>query len=82
MKCSLTPGERSGAKARLAVYAVSMCMQCMMGAMSAGAGASGLRAWLFARAPAWLTPARRRVATRVLLVAGVLAASVVGPTPG
>jgi hypothetical protein len=59
-----------------------MCMQCMMGAMSAGAGASGLRAWLVARAPRWLTPSRRRLATRVLMIAGVLAGSVVGPTPG
>jgi hypothetical protein len=59
-----------------------MCMQCMMGAMAAGASASGLRAWLVARAPRWLTPRRRRFATRGLLMAGVLAAGVVGPSPG
>jgi hypothetical protein len=55
-------------------------MQCMMGAMSAGATASGLRAWLIARAPLWLTPRRRRFVTPLLLVAGVLAASVIGPS--
>jgi hypothetical protein len=59
-----------------------MCMQCMAGAMAAGASASGLRAWLVAWAPRWLTPRRRRIATRGLLVAGVLAASVIGPSPG
>jgi hypothetical protein len=58
-----------------------MCMQCMAGAMAAGASASGLRAWLVARAPRWLTPRRRLLATRGLLVAGVLAAGIVGPTP-
>lgn len=56
-------------------------MQCMAGAMAAGAGATGMRAWLFARAPAWLTERRRRIATRGLLVAGVLAAGLVGPSP-
>jgi hypothetical protein len=58
-----------------------MCMQCMAGAMAAGAGASGMRAWLIARAPSWLTARRRLVATRGLLVAGLLAASMVGPSP-
>ena len=28
-----------------------MCMQCMAGAMVAGAGATGVRAWLIARRP-------------------------------
>jgi hypothetical protein len=63
-------------------YAAHMCMQCMMGAMAAGAGASGARAWLAAWAPRWLTPRRQRFATRGLLVAGVLAAGVIGPSPG
>jgi hypothetical protein len=54
----------------------------MMGAMAAGASASGLRAWLVAWAPRWLTPRRRRLATRGLLMAGVLAAGVIGPSPG
>jgi hypothetical protein len=63
-------------------YAARMCMQCMMGAMAAGASASGLRAWLATWAPRWLTPRRQRFATRGLLVAGVLAAGVIGPSPG
>jgi hypothetical protein len=58
-----------------------MCMQCMAGAMAAGAGATGLRAWLSARAPRWLTAGRLRVATGGLLVAGLLAAGLVGPSP-
>lgn len=57
-----------------------MCMQCMVGAMSAGATATGARAWLVARAPLWLTPARKRCLTYVLLALGVLAAGVVGPS--
>lgn len=58
-----------------------MCVQCMMGAMSAGAAATGLRAWLVARAPGWLTPARRRRLTGALVVGGVLVAGVIGPSP-
>ncbi|HEX4345628.1 MAG TPA: hypothetical protein VHZ31_08710 [Solirubrobacteraceae bacterium] len=57
-----------------------MCMQCMMGAMSAGATASGTRAWLAARFPALLTPRRMRFVTPLLLVAGLLVASLVGPS--
>jgi len=59
-----------------------MCVQCMMGAMAAGAGATGVRAWLVARAPLWLTPRRRTLLTRGLLVVGVIGAGLVGPTPG
>jgi len=55
-------------------------MQCMIGAMSAGATATGLRAWLIARAPRWLTPDRRRRLTYVLLALGVLAAGTIGPS--
>ncbi len=57
-----------------------MCMQCMAGAMSAGAGATGVRAWLVARSPRWLTPARRRRMTVALVALGVLSAGLVGPT--
>lgn len=57
-----------------------MCTQCMMGAMSAGATATGLRAWLVARQPHWLTPRRQRRLTYVLLALGVLAAGAIGPT--
>lgn len=55
-------------------------MQCMIGAMSAGATATGLRAWLVARAPLWLTASRQRHLTYMLLAVGVLAAGVIGPS--
>jgi hypothetical protein len=58
-----------------------MCMQCIAGAMTAGVAATGARAWLAARAGAWLTPGRKRAMTGVLVVGGVLAAGVVGPSP-
>ena len=57
-----------------------MCMQCMIGAMSAGATATGLRAWLVARAPRWLTPHRQQRLTYLLLILGVLAAGAIGPS--
>jgi hypothetical protein len=46
-----------------------------MGAMAAGAAASGTRAWLAAWKPAWLTPARLRRITVALLGAGLLASA-------
>ncbi|WP_205697648.1 hypothetical protein [Conexibacter sp. SYSU D00693] len=52
-----------------------MCMQCAMGAMTAGAAATGARSYLQTRAWAWLTSARLHRITVVLLVAAVLAAS-------
>jgi hypothetical protein len=58
-----------------------MCVQCIAGAMTAGAAATGSRVWLVSRAGAWLTPRRKRALTGVLVVGGVLAAGVVGPTP-
>jgi hypothetical protein len=50
-----------------------MCMQCLATAATVGTAATGLRAWLAARRPRWLTPRLLRLATGVLLVAGVLA---------
>lgn len=58
-----------------------MCVQCAMGAAAAAAGATGMRAWLAARAGPWFTPRRRKAVTGVLIVAGVLAGGLVGPTP-
>ena len=58
-----------------------MCVQCIAGAMTAGAAASGSRAWIVARAGAWLTLRRKRALTGILVVAGVLGAGLIGPTP-
>ena len=59
----------------------SMCIQCVAGALAAGAAASGSRVWIVARAGEWLTPARRRAVTALLIAAGVLGAGAIGPTP-
>jgi hypothetical protein len=56
-----------------------MCMQCVAGAMSAGAGATGTRAWLVARFGHLMTPARKGALTVALIVGGVLAGGVIGP---
>lgn len=53
-------------------------MQCMAGAMAAGAGATGMRAWLIARAPLWLTSRRRALLTYSLLLTGVIGAGLIG----
>ena len=52
-----------------------MCVQCMMGAMGAGAGATGTRAWLAHRGFRWLTPRRLRAITVALLAGALVAAS-------
>ena len=49
--------------------------------VAAGAAASGSRVWIVARAGEWLTPARRRAVTALLIAAGVLGAGAIGPTP-
>ena len=51
-----------------------MCIQCMATAMTSGAAVTGMRAWLATRSPRWMTPRRLKLATAVLLSAGVLAA--------
>ena len=53
----------------------AVCMQCMMGAMGAGAGATGTRAWLAHRGFRWLTPRRLRAITFALLATALIAAS-------
>ncbi len=53
-----------------------MCAQCMATAATAGAAATGIRAWLGARSPGWLTARRLRVTSVALIVAGALAAGV------
>jgi hypothetical protein len=52
-------------------------MQCMMGAMTAGASATGIRSWLARRSFSWLTPRRLRMITAGLLLAALVASSVV-----
>lgn len=54
-----------------------MCVQCMMGAMAAGAGATGARAWIAAHAPRWLTPRRMRITTAGLLSTALLLSATV-----
>lgn len=53
-----------------------MCMQCAASAMTVVAGASGLRVWLAAKRPAWVTPARLRRVTAAIVVFGVLASGI------
>jgi len=48
----------------------------MIGATTAAAGATGIRAWLATRKFGWVTPRRLRVATIVLIAAGLVFASV------
>src|SRR5918995_1869859 len=47
-----------------------MCVQCIAGAMAAGAAATGTRAWLPPHAGRWLTAGRKRAPTGVLILAG------------
>ena len=49
-------------------------MQCMATAMTSGAAATGMRAWLATRSPTWMTPRRLKAATAAILACGVLAA--------
>jgi hypothetical protein len=51
-------------------------MQCMMGAMTAGAGVTGTRAWLATRHYSWITPHGMRVATFALIGAGLIGSAV------
>lgn len=51
-----------------------MCMQCMATAMTAGAAATGMRAWIASHTPHWMTPRRLKIATAAILAVGVLAA--------
>lgn len=60
----------------------AMCAQCMAGAMTAVAGATGIRAWLATRAFGWLTPSRLRAITFALIGTALIASMVlVGPAP-
>jgi hypothetical protein len=58
-----------------------VCMQCIAGAMTAGATATGARAWLVVRFGHLLTPRRRKAISAAVIVGGVMSAGLVGPTP-
>ncbi|MEV4421047.1 hypothetical protein AB0L40_13840 [Patulibacter sp. NPDC049589] len=55
-----------------------MCIQCAAGAMTAVAGASGMRMWLETRFPALTGPRTKKIVRRSLMGGGVLAASLLG----
>ena len=50
-------------------------MQCMLNAMAASAGATGVRSWLGSRRFSWITPARLRGATIALIAAALIASA-------
>lgn len=52
-------------------------MQCAAGAMAAGTAATGLRVWLVARSPRWLTPSRLKLISGAIVACGVLAGGLV-----
>jgi hypothetical protein len=52
----------------------AMCMQCMASAMAAGVAATGMRAFVAAHQPRWMTVRRLKLVTAGILAAGVLAA--------
>jgi hypothetical protein len=51
-------------------------MQCMTYAVTSVGAAGGLRAWVAARNPSWLTPRMLRILTVALLTLAVLASGV------
>ncbi len=59
-----------------------MCAQCMAGAMTAAAGATGARAWILSRFGHLMTARRRRALSATLITAGVIAAGLIGPAGG
>ena len=58
-----------------------MCIQCVAGAMAAGAAATGSRWWLVARFRDALTPGRKKALSALLIVSGVMAAGMIAPSP-
>ena len=58
-----------------------MCIQCVAGAMAAGAAATGSRWWIVARFREALTPGRKKALSAVLIAAGVLGAGMIAPGP-
>lgn len=52
-----------------------MCAQCMVGAMTATAAATGVRAWVATRVWARLNPRWLKAITLILLAAGFVASA-------
>jgi hypothetical protein len=52
-----------------------MCMQCMLNAMAATAGATGARSWLGVKKFSWLTPRRLKFTTIALICAALFASA-------
>jgi hypothetical protein len=50
-------------------------MQCMINAMAASAGATGVRSWLGVKRFSWLTPGRLRIVTIALIAAALFASA-------
>jgi hypothetical protein len=46
----------------------------MATAMTAGAAATGMRAWVATHTPSWMSPKRLKITTAAILTVGVLAA--------
>ncbi|WP_026912179.1 hypothetical protein [Patulibacter minatonensis] len=55
-----------------------MCIQCAAGAMTAVAGASGMRMWLEARFPWLMGPRTKKIVRRSLVGVGLLVAGLLG----
>lgn len=53
-----------------------VCAQCLAGAAVAASGATGVRAYVAAKRPAWMTPRRLRWTSGGLVAAAVVLASV------
>ena len=53
-----------------------MCLQCVTYAAASVGAAGGLRAWVAARQPSWITPRRLRILTAALLTVAVLVAGI------
>lgn len=57
-----------------------MCANCMTAAASAGAVATGLRAWLVTRGFGWVTNRRLRAATTAMIAMAIAASATLSGT--
>jgi hypothetical protein len=74
--CASWSSQTTSAKHRASrVTYAQMCMQCMATAMTAGATASGTRAFIAAKHFSWVTPKRLRAITITLIVLALAASS-------